>query len=70
MSKIQEALKHVQTHHPDVIQVFYGVDGRWLYCGEDFEAPTFGPEIDIGLLEDAADEAELPSAHVLEIANA
>lgn len=67
MSKVQEALRHVASIHPEVVQVFYGVDGRWLFCGEGFEAPTFDGRIDIGLLEDAADTVEvLPAAFFLE----
>lgn len=47
------AFNHVRQHHPEVIQVFFGVDGRWMYCGDGFEAPTFGAEIDVGILEEA-----------------
>lgn len=61
--EVKAALKHVRLHHPEVTQVFYGVDCRWLFCGEAFEAPTFGSEIDVGLLEDAADSLnEFPCA--------
>ncbi len=63
MSKIKEALLHVQKYYPYVVQVFYGIDQRWLYCGEGFESPIFGDEIDINLLEEAVDEVEtFPSA--------
>ncbi len=68
-TKVQEALKHVNSIHPDVTQVFYGLDGRWFYCGDAFRAPDFdGRDIDIGLLEDAADSVEhLPAAFALQV---
>lgn len=52
---VQAAIDAVRKYHPDVDQVFFGWDGRWLYCDEHFEAPTFSDEIDIGVLEDASD---------------
>jgi hypothetical protein len=55
--KVQAALRHVNYLFPEVIQVFFGADGRWLYCGEDFEALNFDGKVDVGLLEDAADAA-------------
>lgn len=58
--KIQEALRHVQGVFPEVTQVFFGADGRWLFCDEVFDAPRFDDEIgkiDVDLLEEAADEA-------------
>lgn len=65
-NKVQEALRHVNAHHPEVTQVFYGVDGRWLYCGEAFEAPAFDGRVDVSLLEDAADSVPaFPAAYGL-----
>lgn len=59
--KVQAALRHVHSVFPEVTQVFYGADGRWLFCNEDFDAPNFKEapvNVDIGLLEDAADAAD------------
>lgn len=67
-NKVQEALKHVKSLFPEVTQVFYGTDGRWLYCGEAFEAPEFDGKVDVSLLEEAADSVEtLPAAFALEV---
>lgn len=70
--KIQEALRHVNSRFPDVTQVFYGADGRWLFCNEEFVGPNFvdaAEPIDLGLIEDAADMAGndkgFPSAYPL-----
>lgn len=59
-TKVQAALRHVNSVYPEVTQVFYGADGCWLFCDEEFEAPNFKipGQIDIGLLEDAADAAD------------
>lgn len=66
MSKIEEALRHVQQHHPEVTQVFYGWHTKWLYCDDEFKPANFGPEIDIGLLEDAQNEVtDFPFAFTL-----
>jgi hypothetical protein len=64
--KVYAALLHVNNHHSEVTQVFYSTDGRWLYCDDDYAAPTFGNDIDISLLEDAVDSlAMLPAAFSL-----
>lgn len=52
--KVLIALQHVQSIHPEVVQVFYGVDQRWLYTDADFNGPNFDSRIDVSLLEDAA----------------
>ncbi len=66
-AKVLEALKHVNSLFPEVTQVFYGTDGRWLFCGEAFEAPDFEGKADVSLLEDAAHSVEdLPAAFTLE----
>lgn len=64
---VKAALDHVRANYPDVTQVFFDTDGRWLFCGEAFQAPDFDEkDIDIGLLEDAADAvAFLPAAFSL-----
>lgn len=56
--KVKIALEHVRKFHPYVVQVFYGIDGRWLFMDEDMEALSFNGEIDIGILEDAADSVK------------
>ncbi|MDU8351104.1 hypothetical protein RYA05_04240 [Pseudomonas syringae pv. actinidiae] len=59
MSKylIERALMHIASIHPSVTQVVYGDDLRWCYSDANGSAVTFGKTEDIGLLEDAADEA-------------
>lgn len=57
---VKAALLHVHSMYPEVTQVFYGVDGRWMYSGEAFEAPDFDDAnliVDTSLLEDGADAA-------------
>lgn len=50
------ALNHVRQFLPDVTQVMYGADQRWMYLTENGEVPGFaGHAIDTSLLEDAAD---------------
>lgn len=59
MSKylIERALMHIASIHPSVTQVVYGDDLRWCYSDAKGVPVTFGKVEDIGLLEDAADEA-------------
>jgi hypothetical protein len=67
--EVQAALVHVRQHFPEVTTVFYGCDGRWLFTSDDAaESPSFeGVDIDVGLLEDAADSVdELPAAFRVE----
>lgn len=65
-AKVLAALRHVNGLFPEVTQVFYGTDGRWLFCGESFDAPAFDERVDCSLLEDAADAVEyLPAAFAL-----
>ncbi len=57
MTKVEQAFRHVQKHFPEITHVFYSAQGRWFYCDDCFDAPNFGKtNIDISLLEDAADE--------------
>lgn len=59
--KVQAALRHVHGLFPDVIQVFYGVDRRWMFCTEDFDAPNFDEapgEVDVGILEAAGNAVD------------
>jgi hypothetical protein len=63
---IRKALEHVRSYHPDVTQVVFFRDSRWLYFTDDLLSPQFGPEIDVGVLEDAADAVpELPMAYAV-----
>lgn len=58
---VQQALRHIHGIFPAVTQVFYGSDGRWMYCDENLEAPDFDEayvQIDFGLLDDAASAAD------------
>lgn len=56
------ALDHVRSHYPEVVMVVFNREGRWQYMSSDFDAPTFGPEIDVGILEDAANAvSDLPA---------
>lgn len=52
---ILAALRHVQQFHPEVVQVFYSLDARWRFTDLNNKAPTFAPEVDVDILEDAAD---------------
>lgn len=64
---IIRALEHVRQHHPEVTRVVYDQASRWLYLDEGGKAPTFGPEIDVGILEDAADSViHLPAVYEVE----
>lgn len=71
-SKVQEALRHVNSLFPQVTQVFFSANGMWRYCDDFFEAPSFidaANPVDVGLLEDAVDaaanDAEFPCAYRL-----
>jgi len=57
MEKVQAALKHVASIHPEVTQVVYDEDIRWSYQDAQGNPADFtGSQPDIGILEDAADE--------------
>jgi hypothetical protein len=53
---VYKALQHVRSHYPNVCRVDYDTDGRWEFSDGKGDAPEFSEKIDIGLLEDAADE--------------
>jgi hypothetical protein len=65
---VQLAVEHVVSLFPKVTHIFFNVEGRWFFCDDDFEGPTFGvfrrrPEIDFPLLEEAAKSLKsLPAA--------
>ena len=65
--KVKKALLHVRQYHPTVVQVFYSINGKWLYCDEDFYAPPFESKyVDTRLLEEAVASLErLPAAFSL-----
>lgn len=53
---VEKALSHIAAIHPAVDQVIYNEELRWCYSGDGVPI-TFTDKEDIGLLEDAADEA-------------
>ncbi len=53
--EVMAALDHVISHYPSVGLVVFNGDTRWCYMDEVFNSPTFGPEIDVAILEAAAD---------------
>lgn len=53
---VERALAHIASIHPSVDQVVYDDDLRWYYSG-GVSPIVFNKTEDIGLLEDAADEA-------------
>lgn len=54
---VEQALAHIASIHPEVVSVVYDRDLRWHYRTAQGTAPKFNKSEDIGLLEDAADEA-------------
>lgn len=58
---VQSALCNVLESFPEVTQVFFGVEGRWLFCDDHFESPDFETAktgaIDLNLIQSAADAA-------------
>lgn len=61
--KIRRALDHVRQYHPEVTQVVFLRDGRWLYMDDDGECPQFVKEVDVAILEEAADAVtKVPAA--------
>lgn len=64
---VKRALRHVRNFHPEVCQVSFDSEGRWLYMDKLSGAPTFGQEINVGILEAAADSLEsLPATFVVD----
>lgn len=51
---VHDALRAVQEHYPEVVQVFYGIDGCWRYMDKNAEAPIFWDRVDVRILEAAA----------------
>lgn len=66
---VRTAASHVRQYFPEVVQVFFALDGRWFYMDDDAEAPVFGGVVDVALLEaavGAADDADgLPCAYYI-----
>ncbi len=52
------ALEHVRCHLPDVTQVFYTTELKWLYMTDEGDTPAFEGAIDVSLLEDAVDSLD------------
>lgn len=47
------AFAHIREHFPYVTLVVFGRDTRWQYMSEEFDAPKFGNNIHVEVLEDA-----------------
>ena len=52
---IMKAFLHVRAHHSEVKYLFFDREGCWAYMDEELNRPSFGEEIDISVLEKAAD---------------
>ena len=60
--EIEIALEHVRSIHSEVTHVVFNREGQWMYFGDNFKAPKFDNNIDIGILEEASDSIQtLPS---------
>ena len=56
--KVKIALEHVRKFHPNVDRVVFWGEGRWLYCDNNLNPIPFDSRINVGILEDAMDEAD------------
>lgn len=65
--KVLDALLHVRAAFPEVSQVEFAGEARWLYSDDSgIDGPSFeGAGIDVGILEDAADEADANTVYTL-----
>lgn len=65
--KVLEALLHIRQFHPGVDRVVYDLDRRWDYQSQEAGRVLFmADHIDVGLLEDAADQVtQLPAVYFL-----
>lgn len=52
---VTRAFEHVRTAYPDVTEVVFDTDARWEYKRADGSAPNFEGQIDVSILEAAAD---------------
>lgn len=58
-SKVRLALDHVRHYHETIDTVIYFNDGQWLFMSSGTrEIPEFVDEIDVSILEEAADEVD------------
>jgi hypothetical protein len=53
--KLEQAFAHIKQFYPSVCIVAFSKNGNWHYMDEYFNSPVFGEEIEVGILEDAAD---------------
>jgi len=53
--RIPAALNHVRQFHPEVHMVVFNIQGQWHYMSKDFVSPTFDKNIDVDILQAAAD---------------
>lgn len=56
--KLKNAFQHVRNFYPDVNMVVFNKFGQWNYMDDNFIVPTFSDEIDISILEEAADTVD------------
>lgn len=52
---VAQALDHVRSVYPDVTQVVFTVEHKWVFMTDDRDAPAFDERIDVNILNDAAD---------------
>lgn len=57
--KLKEAFSEVRRYYPEVTMVALNKFGQAVYFDNDFNAPYFGDEIDMGILEKFADSVEV-----------
>jgi len=58
-NKVQLALDHVRSFHPEVTMVTFNSDGWWHYTDDYFHAPEkFDERINTHILEDAIYDLE------------
>lgn len=68
---VEQALRQVRNVFPDVVQVFFGVAGNWLFLTDTLDAPEFSYAhgIDTDLLEcarnAAAEDKGLPCVYCI-----
>lgn len=52
------ACKMVVEAFPEVDHLYVSLNGRWLFCDDSYESPTFDGEVDISVLEDMVDSLD------------
>lgn len=66
---IVKAAQAVRRHFPEVIYVFFSLDGSWRFMDEHMDAPAFWDKVEESVLEAAANAADddkgLPCAYFI-----